>query len=331
VRATVDTVRRDRTRKNHTATHLLHQALRLVLGEHVAQQGSYVGPDRLRFDFSHTRGMTDPEKEEVERLVNETICANPVVETTVEDLAAARARGVTALFGEKYDERVRVVDVAGWSTELCGGTHVSAAGDIGPFVIASEGAIQAGVRRLEAVTGPEAVAFIQHQRRLLAEAARAVKSSPDELPARIEQLQTQVKQARKKASEGSKAEVDGAFARVKDALADRGGILAGSVTLEMNQAGLRDLASRVKALGPDLAVALIARDGERAPWITICQGRALEHGIDARSLIPPLRENLGGGGGGKPELAQGQGTNAGGIPAAKEATGELIAGALAGL
>jgi len=329
VRASVDSDRRDRTRKNHTATHLMHKALREVLGDHVTQQGSYVGPERLRFDFSHTHGMTDEERERVERLVNGRIYANATVATTVEDLEGAKARGVTALFGEKYDERVRVVDVEGWSTELCGGTHVSAVGDIGPFVITSEGAIQAGVRRIEAVTGPEAVSWIQQQRRLLVEAARAVKSSPDELPGRIAQLQSQIKEARKKEALSSRADVEGAFERVKAALAERGGILAGSVTLDMNQAGLRDLASRVKSLAPDLAVALIGKDGDKAPWITLCQGRALEHGLDARSLIPPLRENLGGGGGGKPELAQGQGTNAGGIAAAEVATNELIAGALA--
>src|SRR5262249_43873386 len=170
--AKVDAARRDRTRKNHTATHLLHQALKEVLGAHVAQQGSYVGPDRLRFDFSHSKAVTPEELERIETIVNERVFANAPVKTTVEDLDAAKARGVVAMFGEKYEQKVRVLDVGGWSLELCGGTHVGAAGDIGPFVIVSERAIAAGVRRIEALTGPEAVTYIQAQRRTLTSAAR---------------------------------------------------------------------------------------------------------------------------------------------------------------
>src|SRR5262245_33331381 len=169
--ARVDGARRDRTRKNHTATHLLHKALKLVLGEHVAQQGSYVGPDRLRFDFSHPKGVTPEELERIECLVNERVFDNATVKTTLEKLENAKARGVVAMFGEKYGETVRVLDVGGWSLELCGGTHVSAAGDIGPFVIVSEGAIQAGVRRIEALTGEAAVEYFQHQKKLLRESA----------------------------------------------------------------------------------------------------------------------------------------------------------------
>src|SRR5258705_12968538 len=195
VRAQVDRERRSRTKKNHTATHLLHKALKEILGSHAAQQGSYVGPDRLRFDFSHPKAVTPEELERIETLVNERVFANAQVKTTVEDLEAAKARGVTAMFGEKYDERVRVLDVGGWSLELCGGTHVAAAGDIGPFVIVSERAIQAGVRRIEALTGAAAVEYVQHQRKLLRESALALKAPLDELPARIEQLQRQLKDA----------------------------------------------------------------------------------------------------------------------------------------
>src|SRR5262245_11239768 len=180
LRARADVARRNKTRKNHTATHLLHKALKEVLGAHVGQQGSYVGPDRLRFDFSHPRAVTPEELERIETVVNERIFANPSVATTIEDLDAAKARGVEAMFGEKYDQKVRVLDVGGWSTELCGGTHVRAAGDIGPFVIVSERAIQAGVRRIEALTGPAAVEEIQRQRRLLRTAAQSLKTAPEE-------------------------------------------------------------------------------------------------------------------------------------------------------
>jgi alanyl-tRNA synthetase len=197
VRATVDCERRDKTRKNHTATHLLQKALQTVLGSHVAQQGSYVGPDRLRFDFSHPKGVTSEEIERIEALVNEKVFANAPAKTTVEDLEAAKARGVMAMFGEKYDAKVRVLDVGGWSLELCGGTHVKAAGDIGPFVILSERAVQAGVRRIEAVTGPSAVEHMQQQRRVLREAAQSLKSAGEEEPSRIEMLQAQVNVAMK--------------------------------------------------------------------------------------------------------------------------------------
>ena len=251
VAARVDAQRRERTRKNHTATHLLHAALKSVLGDHVTQQGSYVGPDRLRFDFSHPRGVTAEEIERIEARVNGEVYRNRTVGTTVEDLEDAKARGVVALFGEKYDQKVRVVDVPGFSTELCGGTHVAAAGDIGPFVIVSEGAIQAGVRRMEALTGDAAVAWIQRQRRVVQEAARTLKAAPDELAARIEQLQTQVKEAKKQKKKSAKADVSSAFDRLKEELAERDGVLAGAVALELDQAALRELASRVKSLAPD--------------------------------------------------------------------------------
>ena len=308
--AEVDAERRARTAKNHTATHLLHKALRDELGEHVTQQGSYVGPDRLRFDFSHPRAMSSEEIERVEAVVNAEVFGNGAVGTTLEELEAAKARGVMALFGEKYDERVRVVDVGGWSTELCGGTHVNAAGDIGPFVIVSEGAIQAGVRRVEALTGPAALAWIQAQRRTLGAAAQALKVKTDEVPERIGELQAKVKEARKKAQASAMADVDSTFDRVKEALTEVEGVLVGAAQVELPQAGVRELATRVRSLSPDLAVLLLGSDGGKVPWIAIVSGQAQERGWDARKAAGFLRERLGGGGGGKPDLAQGQGAKA---------------------
>ncbi len=316
--ATVDAARRDRTRKNHTATHLLHKALKEVLGEHVAQQGSYVGPDRLRFDFSHPRALSPDEVEEVERRVNEAVFANASVQTTVEELAAAKARGVVALFGEKYEERVRVVDVGGWSTELCGGTHVRAAGDIGPFVITAESAIQAGVRRIEALTGPEAVLWVQRQRRLVGEAARKLKSSPEDLPARIEQIQARVKELQKEAAAHALASVGDAFESAQRALAEKDGVRVGLVELALPLEGLRELATRLKGAAPDLAAVLVGSEEGKVPWIAIAQGAARARGLDARNAARHLREALGGGGGGKPELAQGQGVSADGLAGVRE-------------
>ena len=288
VRAEVDRGRRERTRKNHTATHLMHRALREVLGDHVNQQGSYVGPDRLRFDLSHPRAITPEELERIEERVNANVFANAAVETTVEDLEAAKARGVVALFGEKYDDRVRVVDVGGWSTELCGGTHVRAAGDIGPFVIVSEGAIQAGVRRIEAVTGPAAVGLIQEQRRLLQESARSLKSPPEELPERIASLQKQVKEARKKEREGSRADVSAALDQVRSALVDRAGTACAVLDMPaLDRAALGELGGRAKSLGPDLVLVLFGRQGGKVPFLVACQGAALERGLKAGELAGP--------------------------------------------
>ncbi|NOT29179.1 MAG: alanine--tRNA ligase [Planctomycetes bacterium] len=319
VRARVDRKARDRTRKNHTATHLLHKALKLVLGEHVAQQGSYVGPDRLRFDFSHPKAVTPEALERIERIVNERVIDNARVDHPEKSFAEAKASGAVAMFGEKYGDRVKVLDVGGWSLELCGGTHVAAAGDIGPFVILSEGAIQAGVRRIEALTGAAAVEHIQHQKKLLREAARALKASVEELPQRIEQLQQQLKDAKKKEKESAKGDVAGALEAVRKALRPIDGLQVGIAALELELESLRELAGRVKTLAPDLAVILLGQDGDKAPWVALSQGAALTRGWEARHAAAFLAPHLGGGGGGKPDLAQGQGQRAAGRAAALEA------------
>ncbi|MEO0651298.1 MAG: alanine--tRNA ligase [Planctomycetota bacterium] len=319
VRTRVDGDRRARTRRHHTATHLLHRALREVLGEHVTQQGSYVGPDRLRFDVSNPKGISREELDEVERRVNGSVFANAEVESTVEDLEAAKARGVMALFGEKYDDVVRVVDVGGWSTELCGGTHVARAGDIGPFVILSERAVQAGVRRIEAVAGDAAVDALQGQRRALETAAQALKVSAEEVPARVEQLQSQLKEAKKKKSQSAQADTASVIERIKAESHELGGVLTAVVDLEaLDRNALRDVGGRVKTLGPDFAVALFGRDGGAVPFLVLCGGKAIEGGLAAGALAGIIKETMGGGGGGRPDSAQGQGQNADQLPAAVE-------------
>ena len=329
VRARVDRERRDRTRKNHTATHLLHKALKEVLGPHAAQQGSYVGPDRLRFDFSHPKALSPEELEKIEAIVNGRVFANATVKTTVEDLEAAKARGVVAMFGEKYDDKVRVLDVGGWSLELCGGTHVSAAGDIGPFLILSERAIQAGVRRIEALTGPAAVEEVQRQRRLLREAAQGLKTSPEEVPARVAALQKEVKEAKKKSAESSAGDVSAVFAKLRGSLRDAGGVSLGVLDApDLDLAGIRDLADRGRTLGPKVALALFGREGERVPWVIVLQGVAAGSGRDARELAKIASRNLGGGGGGRPDLAQGQGQSAAGVPRALQEIEESLEKAL---
>jgi len=323
--AEVDAQRRDATRRNHTATHLLHRALKEVLGSHVAQQGSYVGPDRLRFDFSHGKGVAADELERIERIVNERVYGNAPVKTTVEELEAAKSRGVVAMFGEKYEAQVRVLDVGGWSMELCGGTHVRAAGDIGPFVVLSERAVAAGVRRIEAVTGAEALTHLQSQRRTLSAAAQALKTAPDELVGRLEQLQTQLKEARKREAATNKADITSLFEDVKSRLALRAGVLCGVIDLgDVDGESVRELSERVKSLSKDLAVVLLGREDGRVPFLIACEGAALTKGLKAGDLAKLATQHLGGGGGGRPTLAQGQGLN----PAAASAAIEALRAAL---
>jgi alanyl-tRNA synthetase len=334
VQARVDRVRRNRIRKNHTATHLLHKALKEVLGSHAAQQGSYVGPDRLRFDFSHPKAVSHDELERIEALVNEKIFGNAPVRTTIEDLDAAKARGVVAMFGEKYEDQVRVLDVGGWSLELCGGTHVSAAGDIGPFVILSERAIQSGVRRIEALTGPAAVEEIQRQRRILREVAHSLKSAPEEVPVRLAALQKEIKEAKKKTAATSAGGVAQALDRLRSSLGEiRGVAWAVLDEPDLDLAGIRDLADRAKSLAPRLALALFGREENRVPFVIVCQGLGPSAGTDvralsARELSQIAGRHLGGGGGGRPDLAQGQGQDAGGLPGALSEIASAIETAL---
>ncbi len=189
VNAEVDAAVRDATRRNHTATHLLHAALRQVLGPHVKQAGSLVAPDRLRFDFVHTGPVTHDQLLEIERIVNEHVLKNTPVQTEVRSTEEAIAAGAMALFGEKYGDSVRVVSVPGFSMELCGGTHVRATGDIGLFAITSEGGVSAGVRRIEAITGLDSLALLQRHRDELAALAGELNTRPGELAARIRALQ----------------------------------------------------------------------------------------------------------------------------------------------
>ena len=325
VTAEVDGAARGAIRRNHTATHLMHEALRQVLGEHVAQQGSYVGPDRLRFDFTHPRGVGDEELEEIERRVAREVRENHSVETTVEELEAAKARGATALFGEKYDEEVRVVEVPGFSTELCGGTHVAATGEIGGFTILSERAISAGVRRIEALTGAAAQEEASRHRRLLRESAAILKTQPEELASRIGALQEKLKEIKKEQKKSAGGDVAAVFERVKAELAEASGILGGAFdTPELDGKSVEELAARVASLGESIAVVLVGREGERVPFQVLCTGAAQQRGLKAGVLAKAFGQRLKGGGGGRPERAQGQGTDPGAVEDALEwVRGEL--------
>ena len=188
VAVTIESPRRSGLRQHHTGTHLLHAALRRVLGTHVAQAGSLVAPDHLRFDFSHGGSVKDREVEQIEDLVNEQVQANTPVTNEVMDIKEALASGAMALFGEKYGDRVRVVRIGDFSTELCGGTHLEQTGQIGFFKVATEGAVAAGVRRIEAVAGTAAVETVARQERVLREIGDILKIAPPEAPQRLRKL-----------------------------------------------------------------------------------------------------------------------------------------------
>ncbi len=329
VECRVDPRARQATRRHHTATHLLHRALREILGEHVTQKGSYVGPDRLRFDFSHPQAVSPEELRKVERAVCEQILGNQPVTTTIEKPEEAKARGVMALFGEKYGERVRVVDVGGWSTELCGGTHVERAGDIGPFVIAGEQSISAGVRRIEALAGEAALALVQEQRTLLEELSAALRARPEDLPERLAALQKEVREAKKARKRAAGADLAAVRGAIEAELEELGGVRTGVVVREeLKASDFKELAGALKSLGPDLALAILGREGQRVPYLILCTGKAGAAGLNAGALAKSLAPHLGGGGGGRADVAQGQGARAEGLPQAIAALKERIRAAL---
>lgn len=295
----VDAVRRDAVRRNHTGTHILHWALREVLGDHVRQQGSLVAPDRLRFDFAHHQAVTTEELQTVEDLANAEILSNLPVEADEVEKAEAEQMGAIAFFGDKYGDRVRVLHAGGNSLEFCGGTHVSALGDIGTVKIVSEGSIGSGIRRIEAVTGFASLAHIRHEEDVLAQAAAMLRTKPDDLTEAIERAL-----ARQKALEGELSE-----ARSRLARASAGALLEGAVdgvvaarVDELAPDQLRDLALALRDLGAK-AVALVGSpDGARAAVAVVTTESV---SIAAQDVIKAVGPLIGGGGGGKdPRLAQ---------------------------
>lgn len=330
VSCAVDHDHRRDVRANHTATHLLHRALRDVLGDHVTQQGSFVGPDRLRFDFSQPKGLKPAQIDRIEGLVNEAIQANHPVNSSEESYDAATQRGVTALFGEKYGDTVRVVDMGGWSMELCGGTHANRSGDLGSFAILSEKAIQAGVRRIEAVVGRPAGKHFREQRALLAQAQDLLKTSAQEVPERISALQGDLKEAKKKARQAAMGDLGALADKVKSELEEANGVLWGVVAVgEIDANGLRELSARAKSFSPDHCITLLGQSDGKVPFLVLSGGAAMNKGLKAGDLAKTLAGFLGGGGGGRPDAAQGQGLNPDGLNDAMEAVKKQVCTALA--
>ena len=305
VTAGVDQVRRDATRRNHTATHLLHAALRQVLGPHVKQAGSLVAPDRLRFDFAHVGPVTRDQQLEIERIVNEQIVRNTPVQTDVKDTQAAIAAGAMALFGEKYGDRVRVVSVPGFSVELCGGTHVRATGDIGLFAIVAESGVAAGTRRIEAITGLDSLQIFQRNRDQIAQLAETLNVKPDELVARLTALQDEGKRlARELQQARMKAAIGGAGAAGADDTIDIDGVkLVAREVTGLDKDGLRALVDQQRSKIKSGVVILAAPvDGK----VTVVVGVTpdLIKKIPAGQVVKQLASIVGGSGGGRPDFAE---------------------------
>ncbi|WP_124727945.1 alanine--tRNA ligase [Staphylospora marina] len=305
VKAAIDEELRRDIVKNHTATHLLHKALKEVLGEHVNQAGSLVAPDRLRFDFTHIGAMTPEEIAEVERRVNEQIWVNTTVEIMHKPLAEAKAMGAMALFGEKYGEIVRVVRVGDYSLELCGGTHVSNTGEIGLFKLVSESGIGSGIRRIEAVTGRKAFAYLEEQLGLLKEAADALKTSPQELTFRIRQLQERNRELSRE-NESLKAKLSqSAVGELLGQVKDIDGVPV--LTARVEASGMDQLRTMVDNLRQKLTEGVIvlgAAEGAKVSLVASVSPNFVKEGLHAGKLIKEVAAICGGGGGGRPDMAQ---------------------------
>ena len=306
VTADVDATVRDATRRNHTATHLLHAALRQVLGTHVKQAGSLVTPDRLRFDFAHFQPVTRPEIDRIERIVNEQITRNTAVSTEVRSTQEAISAGAMALFGEKYGDQVRVVSVPGFSLELCGGTHVSATGDIGFFAIVAEGGVAAGTRRIEALTGAGAVAWAQHQRAALSSIVEALHVTEAQAGDAIEKMQSESKRlAREVTQLKTKLAMGGggAAADSDDTTEVAGVKLARRKVSGMDKDALRGLADSLKAKLKS-GVVVIASEGDGKVQIVVAVTADLTGRVKAGQIVKEIAPIVGGGGGGRPEFAE---------------------------
>jgi alanyl-tRNA synthetase len=302
--AIVDLEKRRLTMKNHTSTHLLQAALKQVLGPHVKQAGSLVSPDRLRFDFTHYASLTDAEIQKIEDLVNEQIWCNSSVETTTMDLDDAMKSGAVALFGEKYQEKVRVVEVPGFSKELCGGTHVLSTGVIGLFKIVGENGISAGIRRIEALTGPASLSRFRHDEHILDTLQSENKIARQEIPNLIEKLQGQVRDLQRQIldirAQSARSNFGNMLAKVREI---RGVKVLADTLPATDRASLRNLADELKQkLGSGVVVLGTPQD-EKVALVVMVTGDICKK-IPAGQIIKLIAPIVGGAGGGKPELAE---------------------------
>ncbi len=322
--ARVDAEARTHTVRNHSATHLMHKALREVLGSHVQQKGSLVNADRTRFDFAHGQAMTGAQIAEVERIVNAEILANAATDAAVMELEAAQKSGAMMLFGEKYGDTVRVLSI-GTSKELCGGTHVARTGDIGLFKIVAEGAVAAGIRRVEAVTGSNALAYLQALEGRLDQIAAGLKVAPADAPQRVESLLDQIRQLDKEIGQlkGKLASAQG------DVLTEQAIDVAGIKVLAARLEGadakiLRDTLDQLRNKLKSAAIVLASVDGDKVQ-LAAAVTADLTAKLKAGELVSHVAAQVGGKGGGKPDMAMAGGTQPAALPAALASVKDWVA------
>jgi alanyl-tRNA synthetase len=328
VEAIVDEKRRLDIARNHTATHLLQAALRQVLGTQVQQSGSLVSPERLRFDFTHVGTISKEQLNDVQRIVNEKIRHNLRVRSRKTSYSEAIAQGALAFFGEKYGDEVRVLDV-GSSRELCGGTHVARTGDIGLFKIVMEAGVAAGVRRIEAITGDNALAYVQEQQALLQDAAGALKGSATELPGKIVQMLENVKALEKELARLKAKLASSQGSDLESQAVEVGGIKVLAAKLEgADPKALRDTVDQLKnKLGTAAVVLATVQDGK----VSLVAGvtKDATDRIKACDLVNLVAEQVGGKGGGRPDMAQAGGTQPEGLSQALTGVPDWIRARLA--
>lgn len=329
-RATIDGNRRQQIRRNHTATHLLHKALRTVVGLDTHQAGSLVAPERLRFDFSSLDAVSADQVRRVAEIVNNEIVADRAVETNVMAQKEAIAEGAMALFGEKYGESVRVVQIDDFSKELCGGTHVKRTGEIGPFVITTEGSVASGVRRIEALTGTAAIERMLGQQRLVEDMGRDLKVTWSEVPVQVKALNDRVRTQEREIERLHGQLAGAASTDLLRQVVDVDGIalLVARVQVEGKQ-GLRQLGDRLKdSLQSGVIVLGTVVEGQPNLLAMVTQD-VVKRGVKAGALIGAIAPRIDGRGGGRPELAEAGGKNPDGLDAALAAVGETLAASIA--
>ncbi len=322
---TVNETDRHDTEKNHSATHLLQKALKIVLGDHVEQKGSYVAKDRLRFDFSHFQAMTGEEISRTEDLVNKEIQAALPVETRIMDIESAKKTGAMALFGEKYGDEVRVVTMGDFSIELCGGTHVSNTSQILLFKIISESGVAAGVRRIEALTGKAVLDYYKKQEQILFEAANTLKTSPAELTDRIIHLQKEIKDLNSENESLKNKLASSALGDVMDQVKEVGGVKLLAVSVPDTDGGeLRNLGDELKEKIGEGVILLASSKNGKVSLVAMVTPEAQKKGAHAGNLIKKAAGIVGGGGGGRPNMAQAGGKKPENIPAMIEAMPSIL-------
>ena len=325
VELSVDESRRMNTARNHSATHLLQKALRTVLGDHVEQAGSYVDQDRLRFDFTHFQAMTPEEIRKVEEMVNQQIDRNLKVETEIMGLEEAKKSGAMALFGEKYGDRVRVVRMGDYSTELCGGTHVLETGSIKAFRILSEAGIAAGVRRIEALTADGLMRHYAHEEEELFAAAKTAKTTPEELIRKIESMQEELRKLKAENEQLKAAKARAALSDIESNIREISGIKVLCAKVQAEDANaLRSMGDDLKDKLKDAVIVLCAENGGKVSLMATATDSAVKKGAMAGNIIKEIAPLTGGKGGGRPNMAQAGGNDASGIEAALEKAFEII-------